>query len=102
MSPVFQGVPTRACCVSGAPKPPGPAVHAPSSNEGWNQVADGSLVVYRQSCGVRSDAGTTCWIAGGVSYRRRFAATDSGESLVTARSYVMTPLTSISTSVVCV
>ena len=100
ISGVFHSVPTRAKNVVGAPNPLVPVVQLESSNSGPNQVSAGAVVVYRQVCGVRSDAATTCRIDGDGSYMRRIAATVSGAIFVMARSYVITPLTSTSTSVV--
>src|SRR5687767_921451 len=104
MSFVVQSVRTTAPGVSFSPNPAGPFFQEDASNSGFIQSPDeGFSVVYCHSCGVSCDVASTVVNTGGGRYSFLCAATSTpGSILITSRSYVISPFTSISTSVVCV
>ena len=87
--------------VSAVPNPAGPVFHAASSNPGFSHPSAGWSVVYRQAISPVRASGTTVVTTGGGPYSRLAASVICrSSSLSTARSYVISPFTSISTSVV--
>src|SRR5262249_23486232 len=100
MSALFHAGPTDGPGVGPVPNRPGPVDHAESSNPAADQLSAGCVVTKRQVAGTSRDVSTIDRIVGGGVNSFRFAArTRPTSGLITARSYVISPFTSISTSV---